>query len=646
MAIVRSAPADGLIPYRAVSIPGLQLFDGVYGHPGIAGLRSWPQRFRAGTALRVQFLREDAIVLTRAEGVNPMACCVLRTSDGGWTKSDLPIPPGAIGSLALDAFDGQWVVGACLFSITTPNGLGTETRAAVWRATNSALTSFECRLPFESATPVCTAGEGLMSKAFWSGVAWANESGPGAFLVGLSNGHESDQSCEAFAVHVPEDFTLPVGEVKYFTGTPMCSCPSTVSGPADSLGYRLSTCAVSEASGPMAFVSRVPVVTSYSNGCIAGIRWDAETWRFLGPLDSFQTARRRARCPDGTDPQFSQAPDGNWLLERAVAINSVWSEGTYAMAGGDFEFEVHESQNAPWCTDHDCTLAHAGAFLNPFGAESAVLAYDLHYTINTDYPGAPAPTDNLQSRVAGVCSSLDPDGDWIAVGSLLLRQVESGVENPIGVIWLGNSIEADGIRCCGHTTDDPNAVIALQYGDCVSAPQLNRVEAVHDALATGVAVGAGRVACGPGLDGGVLVPMLLTEATDMNGDLRVNSQDLTVILSEWTGCQDPQPGFRLVSDLNGDGCVNGLDLTRLLSNWSGGTAGRDVLIAGLCADGGTKFGPLPIHTAVQLLGFSDASEFGATVAPMPSGAAVSACFLVIELANALFDGRLPYGGGD
>ncbi len=649
LAFVGHAAAEGLIPYRAVTLPDLQMFDGDNAAAGIAGLRSWPQRFRAGTTLRAQFLRADAIILTRAEGGNPLASCVRLNSDGVWTKSDLPIPDDAIGSLALDAFDGQWVVGACLFAISTPRGPSIETRAAVWRATNSALTSFEYRLPFGSATPDCGSGEDLMSTAFWSGVAWVDESGPGVVVVGLSNGHGSDQSCEAFAVHVPEDFTMPIGEVKHLAGTPTCSCPDPASVPVNWLGFRLSTCAVSGASGPTAFVSRVPVVVDKTSACVTAVRWDAEKWRFLAPSAGVKTVRRRAICPTGDGPPVLQAPGGDLLLERAVEINSVWSEGAYAIAGGEFEFEVHQTPqtpSAPWCTDFDCTFSHAGAFLNPFGAESEVLAYDLHYTINIDYPGAPASIDNLQSRVAGIGSSLDPDADWIAVGSLLYRQGEPGVETSVGVIWLGDSIGVDGIRCCGHTTDDPDSVITLQYGGCGSVPQLNQVEAVHDVLATGVAIGTGRVGCSAPLDLGPSVPMLLTEATDINGDLRVDGEDLTAVFSEWTGCEHPQPGLQLVSDLNGDGCVDGLDLTGILSNWSGGTGGRDVLITGLCADGGTKLGPLPIHDAVQLVGFSDASEFGGTIATMPSDAAVSACILVIELAQALLDGSLPNGGGN
>ena len=52
-------------------------------------------------------------------------------------------------------------------------------------------------------------------------------------------------------------------------------------------------------------------------------------------------------------------------------------------------------------------------------------------------------------------------------------------------------------------------------------------------------------------------------AGDLNGDLVVDGQDLTLLLADW-GCSGPD----CTADLNGDAVVNGQDLTQLLADWS------------------------------------------------------------------------------
>lgn len=55
---------------------------------------------------------------------------------------------------------------------------------------------------------------------------------------------------------------------------------------------------------------------------------------------------------------------------------------------------------------------------------------------------------------------------------------------------------------------------------------------------------------------------------DINLDGAVNAQDLTVLLSAWGPCTDPDPATGVcTSDFNADGLINAVDLARLLSAW-------------------------------------------------------------------------------
>ena len=48
---------------------------------------------------------------------------------------------------------------------------------------------------------------------------------------------------------------------------------------------------------------------------------------------------------------------------------------------------------------------------------------------------------------------------------------------------------------------------------------------------------------------------------DLNGDMLVNGEDLTIFLADWGNING-------LGDVNGDGLTNGADLTLILSYWT------------------------------------------------------------------------------
>lgn len=135
-------------------------------------------------------------------------------------------------------------------------------------------------------------------------------------------------------------------------------------------------------------------------------------------------------------------------------------------------------------------------------------------------PLRPAQSFVFDSALA--MSGIDgPDGRWID----LLPEVDSGVSTRSAlVVWTS-------------------------FSDCDSDGIPDRLE----------------IARTPGLDAdgdGVLDTCPPPLPADVNGDGRVDAQDLTEVLNSWG-----TPGGR--ADIDGDGTVNAADLTAVLSSWTG-----------------------------------------------------------------------------
>ncbi len=361
-----------------------------------------------------------------------------------------------------------------------------------------------------------------------------------------------------------------------------------------------------------------------TQGCGAAPAWEGYRWAAEDGVR--EPIRAPATCTELGSPSHPAValPDGTPAFIRTVHISSIVtprdSEDAAPLAGGALGMDMTE-----WgpCQSTECFRVHGAVFIFPFANEEDVVTFDVHQSI-VDRPDQGAGT-HISSWVTRVESTLSLDTDWMAVGARALWRYPTSTDCE-GVVWTGMMGDPDQ-AWCGRSVDDDRVVQRRAFMD---PPEHSHgrvtTEAVHDLLASGVAVGVGSVVPDPSLSNPQVI--LLTEACDINGDQMVDRRDLVLFLQHWKQHDNP-------CDLTGDGDVDDPDLRILLQAIGGNSVGRPALIEDICGDYWAKTPPLPYSDAVQFLGFQDFSEFGDHAASLdPDHALILSCSATI-IAQAI-----------
>lgn len=621
--------ADG-VSYRAVPVHELPYSSPLSSTGGICAFPSWPADPKWGSAVRSRFVTQTRVIANTSivqsdDLVRRRAVILDRDAvDGSWEEMLLPLPPGFIESVAVDANASGIVVGACLYR----ESLGSPLRsvAVVWRL--GAQDPFASTVEFVfhpwSGGACGGVGESYDSFVDSSFVAVGPVDAVGkCFAAGVVNTLCFQAQGDVFGLSIhPESFDA----LHRLGGGALCetvaeSCDGTRIGRVGAIG--------ADSNGqPWVFGSVAQNNSGIHSLCADKLGWWGCRWTTHEEI----TVRKPFVCTD-LPPEPFPAANGVWGLDLGVHISSVFdgNDGNQdvPIAGGAIEFELRSGPEFDddwgWCDSYGiCEYSHAAVFTKPYSGPEEI-ALNIHYAIE-----APQTDVYVQSDVARVGAAIRGDGRWVAVGARSpTRSLETGEPDGAsdGVIWVGKTREQSH-HWCGRSMSDESVI----QKKCRLAPngpiQELTIQAVHDVLSSGVALGIGTLGSSDPSSRRYLV--LLTEVSDIDGDQRVNGVDLGMLLSAWG---TPSPNGEC--DLDGDGNVTATDLTMILSHWGFGETGRGAEISGLCGDEWAEIAPLPIHLAIHAIGFENPDEFSTVAVSLPRDSAVSLCCFVVDVARSL-----------
>ncbi len=619
--------ASDVLRYRAIPIGEVIVPQpGVWTSP-IGEVLRWPSPSFFGSGARFRFISPKRLIGTvavrMADGSSVRRAIVVDYDLAAtrWVTRELPLAPGALESIAMDANESAVVVGACVF----PEDQAHPARiiGSIWQLSSPAE---------EFASPtLLLEGESLCNEQFWFVHSILSAIGPS----------DSNGFCFAAGVaHIDcfQDTSLPFGLTwQYPTAGPLIS-PAGVEtctgisglclptnplarpvGYADAVGWN------TEESLSVVFGAAGKTLSGISTQCVYNPDWTGIRWRSSD--GETQPVRRASVCTDDgrmTLPPV-ELPDGTQANLRWVHISSIGTmrlgEVDAPIAAGALGIEALPGSD---CQSYDCFPVHGAVFVHPFADEADVVTFDIHQSI-VDRPDQGS-LIYQSSAVARVEETLSKETDCLVVGA----RGQDWHPKPTdceGVIWGGKFVDST-YAWCGRSMADDLVIQRRAFLGHSQSPEVGFVttDAVHDILSNGVAVGVGSLQVEAAPSSSQLV--LLTEACDINGDHMVDQKDSNLLLLNWRRDNNP-------CDLTGDGIVNDRDYRILLQAIGVSPAGRQVLIEDICGEYWAKTPPLPYTAAAYAFGFQDFSQFGDYAAALdPDQAVVLGCSVTV-VAQAL-----------
>jgi uncharacterized membrane protein len=224
-------------------------------------------------------------------------------------------------------------------------------------------------------------------------------------------------------------------------------------------------------------------------------------------------------------------------------------------------------------------------------------------------------TPHLSSRALAL-TDRDGDGCVTVVGESL--------EGEDGLLWYGSGAS----WCAARLSDLVLDPACVEIGGRV-------VISVHDVNNHGVAAVVYRRPVAPPATGNEYRAGLITDAADLNGDLRINTLDRAMLMAAYCGGSLPACAGKPESDLNCDGVVNATDLAILSARWTGDSG--TVTLRKICACGESEsmaaaapFDELAAATeAIADLGF-ELEQFSTWLKTAAEGDADTACQFVAD----------------
>jgi len=589
-------------------------------------LAYWPRLGVAGEGLRFRIILGDTIIGTvLSDGQSGLAGCrAMRwgprsgTSPGGSTP--LPLLNSAIGSIATDANDAGTVVGALLFDSNDKPTVA----ASAWQPTATAEAGGSTPTELFAASDQWCAGQAVDSMALAVGAA-DSSSVHNALVTGALAAVHHGLWARSFGVRVGTA-GIPGTPFDDQLSADWCSAWSTVGPQISSFSEAVippTDGAISAWQACYALGSRRQTVTGPTNLCVWTQYWDSFAWNQSGDLDVVQHC---AAC-DGWNP--NDVPCVRIVGAELVSVSDVRLASVAvgnASAGRSSAFAgIIEERRAPIfdpCSSNNCADAHAAVVLDPLAPESARRLFDLHKHVQIG--GGFGRSQSGIAKIIAVAapqSSLPATWRWIGVGA-----AGTDFRDPAGelhgCIWIGREQANPSTEWCAFDADE----ITIR-------PPGITIEAIHDITQTGVAVGIARDTREGAAGSEQMV--LLTEPSDLNGDLRVNGADLGALLGLWGPVS---PTGSLNADMNGDGVVDGADLGIFLGNWNWiGTGSGSMIRLDCQADEWSVSNPIPISVemAANALGFASLNELGQFARVLPVSTQVQLCETVTVLAIAL-----------
>lgn len=580
-------------------------------------LAYWPSLSVFGEGLRFRIVRGDTIigtVLSNGE-TGPAGCRAMRwgplTGAAPSGPATLPVSVDAIGTVATDGNDAGVVVGAMLFDSATDPAV----TASAWQPTTIADVggSSPSRI-FGTSNPWCS-GQPIDSIALAVGAA-DTSSAHNALATGAIAAVHNSRWSRSFAARVGISGAqgTPFGD-----GLSSSWCSSWPTSDPQIASFSQAVVPPSDEGFPTwqacyALGSRRQTVNGPTDLCVWTQYWDSFAWN---QSDDVSIVEHCVACDDSypinapcvrtigselvhvSDVRLSSVAIGNTLARRSSAFAGLIEERRAPISEG--------------CSSANCAHAHAAVVLDPIAPESDRRLFDLHEHVPTINA-----TGHNHSGIARI-TSVPTSGYWIGVGA-----TGADFRNPVGelhgCIWVGREQTNQSTQWCAFDAD----MITLRPPGII-------IEAIHDITQTGVAVGIARDIREGAASTELLV--LLTEPSDLNGDLQVNGSDLGLLLGLWGPIN---PSDQLNGDMNEDNVVNGADLGIFLGNWNWIGTGSGSTVRVECAlDQWAVSNPIPISVAVNALGFASLDDLGEFARALPTSVQVQLCETVTVLAIAL-----------
>ena len=626
------AAADNEYLYRVV------VFDGVLHstQPGnLLGqnLATWPLVSAGGDGLRFRFCGDRTVIGTTSVSESGMAT-LSDLRGAAWrigtttAPIHLPIPAGAVGSVATDANDDGTIVGGIIGS----SGGVESVQAAAWSYSEASLsgapyvsTAFQgivlgqCfdQLPPSLLTAVgprdSSAGRkamvagtaGIVNGGFWNDGFWGAITANGEFSdIGRLPGVADTSWCESWP---------PIAGKR-------CVIVPCVAWNGSTIPANWSSCT---AIGSRRNTTFVP-----TEFCFDSQKWDFYLWN----IGSEKQLIDNCRGCDGNalEPCVSIGSSQPLIYETVtdLRLGAFAPDRSSLLAAYAGVIQVRSSTPDEICDETGCSQAHA-AVVTAISAQdpSAMRLWDLHSVLQagraSDGVGGSAIARILHEERQ---TNNGPEARWLAVGAVSNDPDDpnlSGSGN--GYIWVGKAAADTATDWCAWNV---NAIAICPSGMVV--------ESVHDMNDAGIAIAT----VSSTRDGNpVLRLAFLTPVADINGDLKVDGGDLGVLLGDWGPVQSFEE--RRLHDLNQDGNINGADLGLFLGGW-GDYSGEAVRVWIAC-QGQPWSRPLErlpyIQRSSELLGFSSLDELGETTRRLSTDEQVGLCSVVNILADALEETR-------
>lgn len=623
------AAADNEIVYRVV------VFDGVLHstQPGnLLGqnLATWPLVSAGGDGLRFRFCGDRTVIGTTS--VSESGAATLGDLRGAaWrvgttaAPTHLPIPVGAVGSVATDANDDGTIVGGIIGS---PDGIE-SVQAAAWSYSDASLSGApnvtpafqgiflgQCfdQLPPSLLTAVGPRDSTPSHKAMVAGAA------------GIVNGGLWNDGFWG-AITANGDFS-DIGRLPGVADTSWCASWPPIAGKrcviVPCVAWNGSTTPATWSSCT-AIGSQRNTVTTPDAGCIDSQKWDFYRWSSA----TSQQIIGHCRGCDGSslDPCVSISTTQPPIYEAVtdLRLNAFAPERSVFPAAYAGTIQVRSSTSATGiCSSQFCPQSHAAVVttVNPQDPSSMRL-WDLHSVLQKDRLNDGSGGSAIARILYEERQTINgPETSWLAVGAVSNDPGDpnlSGSED--GYIWVGKAAADTATDWCAWNV---NAIAICPSGMVV--------ESVHDMNDAGIAI-----AIVSSTHDGNPVPRLayLTPVADINGDLKVDGGDLGVLLGDWGPVQSVEE--RRLHDLNQDGKINGADLGLFLGGW--GDYSGEAMRVWIGCQGQPWSRPLErlpyIQRASELLGFSSLDELGETARRLSTDEQVGLCSVVDILADAV-----------
>ncbi len=601
----------GVPTYRVVAFAG-SIGSGVVQGQSALNVSRWPAVHRGGDGLRFRIgdhgmvfgtIEDDSF--SSSEDTN----AVWSLRGARWqlgdasSRSILPFPQGAIGTVLCDANEDGSIVGGAIFSTDAVISV----RAAAW----SYMDGTYAGSPFIDM-PIAPGGFGDCFTVDPDSLLTAvgpRDTSPArvAIVAGIASVVHSGGWSDGFTASLTRNGQFD--NVERFPDTvdaTWCDSWSALPPQRSSFGQCISW---SGSHVPFHWYdcSVIGSIRETTDGasahCLDTQFWDFCRWSTTSQQVLIEHCRG---CIDKHHlPCVQQDPDSLTYSTvtdlRIGGFTAASIEGAPAAFSGIIEVRT-EQDGAQICSSVECPHSHAAvvtASLPP--SESAVKLWDLHSVLPSDMPEAPIESGIARMRSLNYQTGpdLQEESRWVAVGATGggFRAGESGGEKS-GCIWLGRQATGGGTEWCAWDVNQ----ISIR-------PEGLFVDALHDIDGTGLAVGVATE-----IQGNVAVKKLvfLTAPADLNGDLTVGGADLGLLLGAW-GRVPPDATVRF--DLNQDGSITGADLGLLLGSWGGYGPGGLAHVQLACGNQPWR-SPLQrfpyISQASELLGFQSLDQLGET----------------------------------